>query len=295
MYGPLVDAASPIALPAPIAIPDPLDRAAVLAAATHPLVDAAEAEAEALGAELRAARWGRYPSASVEALAATEGSSFADEDGIALNAVLKQPLWAGWRITNEIDRARASLMVGLNRVDEAERDIVLRVTSAYHDYVLSAERADALETSLAEHNELLGAIGRRVEREVSPLADLTLGRSRTAQVELDLASAAEARDSALIRLLALTGGGAVNPEMPPRGVSDSLPLEEIALSEAPPAYRRDEPDRRFGSAARSCAFQPLAADPAPAFAERDHRRARRACRALAIRSEAVAAQDDGCR
>jgi len=231
-YGPPAQDAQILREPAPIAIPDPLDIAAALAAATHPIVGAAEAEADALDADLRVARWQRYPSVSVEALAATEGSSFADQDGFALNAVLEQPIWAGGRISGEIDRARASLRVGENRVGEAQRDIVLRVVSAYYDYVLAAERVSVLESSLEEHNDLLAAIGRRVDQEVSPLADLTLGRSRTAQVELDLTVTQEARDSALLSLRELTGGVVVEPELPPSGIASTLPPEDIALAEA---------------------------------------------------------------
>lgn len=186
----------------------------------------------ALDAELRAARFRRFPSASVEALLATEGSSFADRDGFALNAVLEQPLWSGGRISGEIARADASARVGRGRADEAARDIVLRVISAYYDYVLAAERVAVLEASLAEHVALLGAIGRRVEQEVSPRSDFTLGQSRTAQVELDLASTMESRDSALIRLMELTGGVAVAPELPPPGGSHTLPAEDMALGDA---------------------------------------------------------------
>lgn len=231
-YGPPSTDAQIVRTPAPIAIPEPLDVAAGLAAATHPLVGAAEAEADALDADYRVARWQRFPNLSVEALAATEGSSFADQDGFALNAVLEQPIWSGGRISGEIDRARASLRVGQDRIGEAQRDIVLRVISAYYDYVLAAERATVYSSSLTEHAELLAAIGRRVDQEVSPRADLTLGRSRTAQVELDLTTMEEARDSALIRLRALTGGVAVDPVLPPSGISRTLPPEEVALAEA---------------------------------------------------------------
>ena len=232
IYGPLPTGTQMVRPPAPIAIPEELDFAAALAATTHPQVQATEAEAEALDAELRVARWQRYPSVSVEALLATEGSSFADQDGFALNARLEQPIWSGGRITGQIDRARASLRVGEDRVDEAQRDIVLRTVSAYYDYVLASERVKVLETSLGEHNDLLAAIGRRVDQEVSPLADLTLGRSRTAQVELDLTSTQEARDSARLRLIELTGGVLIEPTLPPAGVAKTLPAEEIALAEA---------------------------------------------------------------
>ncbi|WAT17713.1 TolC family protein [Aurantiacibacter sp. MUD11] len=218
--------------PAPLAIPQPLNLAANSAVATHPFVDVAEAEATALGSDLRGARWLYYPSLSVEALAATRGSSFADQDGLTLNAAIEQPLWSGGRIDGQVDRARASLRAGQQRVGEAQTDIVLQVVQAYYDFVLADQRQSVLEASLAEHRELLDAIGRRVAQEVSPRADLTLGQSRTAQVELDLALAGEARDSALVRLSELTGGLEVEPVMPPVSTVDILPPENLALAEA---------------------------------------------------------------
>lgn len=231
-YGPPAQDAALQRLPAPIAIPDPLDLAAAVAADTHPLVEAAEAEYRALDSEYRGARWLRFPSLTVEGLAATRGSNVADQDGIAANATLEQPVWAGGRISGEINRARANRSVGEDRTAEARRQIVLDVTSAYYDYVLAAERYAVLTDSLEQHQELLAAMGRRVEQEVSPRADLILGQSRTAQVELDLAGAEELRESARYRLMELTGGFDVDPMLPPAGMSDMLPAEEVALGEA---------------------------------------------------------------
>ncbi|WP_160604435.1 TolC family protein [Pontixanthobacter aquaemixtae] len=231
-YGPPADETAAIVPITPIAIPKPLDRAAALASQTHPLVESAEAEADALAAEYRGAKWQRYPNISVEALAATSGSALADEDGLALNLALEQPIWSGGRISGEIARARATMRSGEDRVDEAQRQIVLDVISAYYGYVQADERFAVLQESLRQHQELLAAIGRRVDQEVSPLADLTLGRSRTAQVEIDLALNEETRESARIRLYELTGGVAIDPAIPPPGVEELLPSEEVALIEA---------------------------------------------------------------
>jgi adhesin transport system outer membrane protein len=52
-------------------------------------VGAADAEARALEAEYRSARWLRYPNLSVEGLVATRGSNFADRDGITANVALE--------------------------------------------------------------------------------------------------------------------------------------------------------------------------------------------------------------
>ncbi|MCP5397075.1 MAG: TolC family protein [Sphingomonadaceae bacterium] len=231
-YGPVDDLAKADRPEPPLAIPPQLDRAASLAAATHPLVGGAQAEADALEAETRGARWARFPSLSAEALAATSGSNVADRDGLALNAALEQPIWYGGRISGEIDRAEANQLAGEGRVDAARQGIVFRVIQAYYDYAMAEERLSVLRFSLRQHNELLASIGRRVEQEVSPRADLTLGRSRTAQVELDLATAEEMRDNARTRLLELTGGVVIDPVLPLPDVADLLPPEDLALAEA---------------------------------------------------------------
>lgn len=231
-YGPASPDAPASVLEVPVGIPESLNRAAAIAAQTHPLVGAVEAEGQALEAELRGARWRRFPNLTVEVLAVTKGNSLIDSNGIAANLVLEQPIWAGGRIDAEIDQARANLAAGQNRVGEAERDIILEVTSAYYDYVLAVARANVLVQSLHQHRKLLDSINRRVEREVSPLIDYTLGRSRTAQVELDLASVRELQERARARLLELTGGVDVGPVLPTVGVDDMLPPEGLALSEA---------------------------------------------------------------
>ena len=232
-YGPVADKLPDAApLPLPIAIPDSLDRAAAIAATTHPIVEGTEAEAKALESELRAARSGYLPRLSVEALAATSGSSFADQDGFALNATIEQPVWAGGRISGDVARARASLSAGQNGVQDSRRQIALQVVSAYYDLVRATERSQILTDSLRQHRVLLESITRRVDQEVSPLTDLTLGRSRTAQVELELATNEELRETALVRLAELTGGETVEPVLPPSSVVETLPVEDVALNEA---------------------------------------------------------------
>jgi len=230
-YGPPAQDIDPARPPAPPAIPAELDRAAIIAADTHPRVNAAAAESDALESDYRGARWLRYPNLGVEALVATKGSSLADSDGITANIVAEQPVWSGGRITGEIDRAKAASRAGLNRVAEAEQQIALEVTQAYYEQVLATERAQVLTDSLEQHRLLVGSIERRVAQEVSPQVDLTLARSRIAQIELELASAQEMRDSARTSLLQLTGGVEIVPVLPPATIADTLPPLEQAVAE----------------------------------------------------------------
>lgn len=232
IYGPPApDNAPGVAYRAPPGIPDALNAAALLAVRNHPAVLAAEAEADALSADLRGARAGYYPRLTVEALAATSGSSFADRDGLALNAVVEQPLWAGGRIDGQVARARAGRDAGADRVKAAQRRMLLQTIDAYERHLLAENRLAVLQASLVQHQTLLASIGRRVAQEVSPLADLSLGRSRAAQVEIDIATARELRDNAQLRLFELTGSAEVRPVAPSRDIIAMLPAEETALAD----------------------------------------------------------------
>ncbi|WP_121115115.1 TolC family protein [Croceibacterium ferulae] len=227
VYGPPAADIGPRHLPPPVTIPTELDRAATLAVTTHPIVNAAEAESEALDAELRGARWLRYPNLGVEALAATKGSNFADRDGLTANIVAEQPLWSGGSIDGEIESAAASARAGRQRIGEASRQITVDVATAYYQQVLGAERIGVLTDSLEQHRILVGSIERRVAQEVSPQVDLTLARSRVAQIELELASAQELQARSRTRLLQLTGGVPIEPVMPlPVRLADLPPVEQ---------------------------------------------------------------------
>ncbi len=231
VYGPPAVDAVPPNLPPPATIPAELDRAATLAVTTHPIVNAAEAESEALDAELRGARWLRYPNLGVEALAATRGSNFADRDGLTANIVAEQPLWSGGRIDGEIESAAATARAGRQRIGEASRQITIDVITAYYQQVLGEERIGVLNDSLEQHRVLVGSIERRVAQEVSPQVDLTLARSRVAQIELELAAAEELQARSRARLLQLTGGVPVAPVLPPPVATEALPPLDQAVGD----------------------------------------------------------------
>ena len=64
---------------------------------THPSIAAAEANARAAGIDVRAAKWQRFPSLSVEGLLLNQTGN-----RVQAQAVVDQPLWTGGRIT-EVD------------------------------------------------------------------------------------------------------------------------------------------------------------------------------------------------
>jgi len=195
----------------PPGIGQPLFDAVERATATYPSVAAGRATIRATDADLRAARWQRFPSLSVEAFA------FGGENKQVTSTVaLDQPIWAGGRIGAAIHRAKASGVASRAQLDETVLTVALRISDAYYDMARAAERQAILEDSLAEHRRLVDSIARRVGQEVSPRADLELAQSRAAQVEQDLNDVTAQRAAVTQRFLELVGDDGYDPGAVPR-------------------------------------------------------------------------------
>ena len=232
-------------------LPNPLVDAAAKAVSQNPQVLAQLAEVAALESELSAAKWQRAPNLSAEVLATTGGSSIADQDGLAFNVALEQPIWAGGGIGAGVDAARAGRNVGESALRQIRYDIVVGIASAYFEALAASGRAKALEAGLADMATLVASIERRVEREVSPAADLVLARSRVTQLEVDLASAREQGENALLRLQELVGDRVLPPAMPDVDLAMDVPIEALALDEimsCSPALERSQREVDLASA-----------------------------------------------
>jgi len=215
----------------PAGVPPALARTADAALADNPQVIASRAALAVSQADLEAAQWTRYPSLSAEALAATRGSNVADADGLALNVALEQPLWAGGAIDGQIDAARSLRDAGAEALREARVNVLLGIVEAWFGVLRADQRARAIDVGLADHRALVASIERRVAQQVSPLADLTLARSRTTQLEIELAATREAGANALLRLHALAGDGLELPVMPDAAIYGAIPPERAAFDE----------------------------------------------------------------
>ena len=230
VYGPEVPS-SELSVPAPSGIPDALDAMVEAALSSSPLVAASEAVSVGAEADLRSAKWQRFPNLSAEVLATTGGSDIADTDGIAANLTLEQPVWAGGSISSQIREARFNAEAAESRVDVTGQTLVLDIVQAYYDVVLYEGRVAVLNEGIAQYLELSEGIERRVQQQVSPKVDLTLALSRIAQREADLATAKEMRDIANGRLVELVGEEA---DLAAITVPDQLPTvppEELAAEE----------------------------------------------------------------
>jgi adhesin transport system outer membrane protein len=180
------------------AAPLTFDQALQAALATHPLVAGKRAEQDAAKAEREGAEWQRYPTPSVEANTDSEGQN-------ASVFRLDQPLWTGGRITAGIDAAGSRFDAAGTAIDEARQDIALKVIAASSEALRLHAREIHARASVGEHEKLLAMIRRRVEQEVSPLADQRLAESRLYATVNELSANRQAMQNALALLGQLTG------------------------------------------------------------------------------------------
>ena len=167
---------------------------------THPSIAAASASARAAGSDVRAARWQRFPSFSVEGLLLDQ-----PRNAMQAQAVVDQPLWTGGRISGAINRANAREDAALSAYDEAVLTIALATAQAFFEVHRWRERAAILSQSMDQHNSMVATMERRYAQEVSPLSDLELARSRALQIEQQIYQARSQEGAASSRLRELVG------------------------------------------------------------------------------------------
>ncbi len=166
--------------------------------ASHPLVQGKRSEQAAAKAEQEGAEWQRYPSASVEANTDSGGDN-------ASVFRLDQPVWSGGRITAGIDAAGSRLNAAGTAVEEIRQELALNVISAVSEALRLQARMIHAQASVGEHEKLLAMIQRRVQQEVSPVADRRLAESRLYSTVNELSVTTQGMQNALAQLGQLTG------------------------------------------------------------------------------------------
>lgn len=176
-----------------------LDAVARDALATHPDIVGKEYSLNAAEANVQGAKWQRFPTLAVEAGKANDGNPRFSDISVT------QPIWTGGRITGGIQSAEAQKDAASAAVDEARQDILLRVMTAYVEAMHQQTREAIAEREVAQHQDLLDMINRRVAAQASARVDAELARSRLYQADNDLSSAKQALATALVQLTQLTG------------------------------------------------------------------------------------------
>lgn len=182
---------------APPEAPVALVEAIAIVTKRDPSAQAAWMGARAALSDVRGAQWLRYPSLTTD-LGITTGT-----DTLTPSVVLEVPLWSGGQISSTISRARKIEAASLARWHEAVLNLALETSQYYWNIVLFTRLEQLTRDSLDEHQKLVASMQRRVNQEVSPAVDLELAKSRTAQIDQELASIQAQRMSAMRNLAEL--------------------------------------------------------------------------------------------
>ena len=177
------------------AAPLPLQDAITQALASHPQIQQAQSGQRAAGFGGDAARWGRWPSAQVQAAV---GDRYRESTLIA-----NQPLWNAGRTQAAIDAADARTQVATVGVAQSAQDLAERTGEAYVVWQAARDRAALHQSYVTDLERLLGVIQRRSQAEVASPADVQQARVRVEQALANRVAAEGAVSTARVALEAL--------------------------------------------------------------------------------------------
>ena len=180
---------------APPQVPPALDEAINIVTRNYPSAKSARAALAAAASDVSAAKFLRFPNL-------TGTLSYLDNNGSPDPQVaVELPVWTGGRIGAGIRRAKAAEEATSADYVITVQTLAQTTAQAYFEVARLAQREQLLADSVREHQRLVGTMERRVEQEVSPLADLELAKSRAAQIEQEYTVTRAQRRSTL-RVLA---------------------------------------------------------------------------------------------
>lgn len=179
---------------------EPLVRITQKAVSTFPSVETAKARARAAQANLRGAKWQRFPSLSGEFIGVGTGGPGGND--LSLN--VEQPLWTGGRIASSIRSSEARLEAANANILAEQLTVAMRVSDLFFEFQRLVQAEVILEEGLQEHRKLVQTMVRRVAQELSPKSDLELAQARAAQVEQELTLATGQRRITLTALRQMT-------------------------------------------------------------------------------------------
>lgn len=182
---------------APREVPPALANAIAIVTKRDPAAQSAWLGARAALSDARGAKWLRYPSL------ATNLDVINGTNRVAPSVTVEVPLWTGGQISSTISRAKKVEAASVARWHETVLNLALDTAQTYWNIVLYTRLEQLYRSNLEEHQKLVASMQRRVDQEVSPRADLELAKSRTAQIDQELASIQAQRLSAMRSLAEL--------------------------------------------------------------------------------------------
>ena len=183
-----------------------LDRLIERAINSHPSVRSQLSNEKSAQLGIETAKYQRYPTPqlSLETVKKSNtDTTYVGGDGISTIRIT-QPIFNGGLFNAQSDKAKGSLLLSQAGVNEARRQIALRVVQAYAEWVVAELKAQSVEKSLVVHQKLLQQAKSRISEGVSPASDLSLIQGRLDTTSAELFSAKLQAELSIQKLSELT-------------------------------------------------------------------------------------------
>lgn len=174
----------------------------------HPTVSAAVFNAQGAGQDVEAAKWGHWPTVSVNA----STTNTTNPDGIKnpSSVTVQQPIWSGGALSARVSAAENIELANLAQVEVAQGELAIRLLEVWANYLeADASRAMASRT-LQGLSRYQGIMMRRVDGGLSSAVEQRLLSVRYLRAQSDLSDANAASEIALQRMEHLAGKLAVS-------------------------------------------------------------------------------------
>jgi adhesin transport system outer membrane protein len=188
----------------------------------HPSAQAKLAELQAANKDVDAAKWGRFPTVTVQ------GTTSNSQPETAL--LIQQPLWEGGRITGQILLAQASVRQAEASLLETRQSNLQQTSTTFFEILRLKERLILAQKSEAEHQKLVELIDRRVKSEISPVADAILAKARKQQSTSERIQVERALQAAQLTLDQWVGPQAGEPKLPTNLPWQVKPVDQFVAS-----------------------------------------------------------------
>jgi adhesin transport system outer membrane protein len=185
------------------------------------------------------ARWQRWPGLSVASSRGPLGNTLTEVQ-------VEQPLWAGGRITANINAAEARADAARASVVEARKSILERTVNAYAEAMRLQSRLSTATAAITDYEQLTEMIDRRVNSGVSPKNDGVNVRARLQQAQSEQMQMTLQLKNARAELELLAGrkfGVLVLPRMPQLAVGSLNEALDATLDAAPELGRLNAEER----------------------------------------------------
>lgn len=191
---------------------------------THPLVLAAHGAKQAAISDVDAALWQFFPTPTIGVESADSKLKYSI-DRSTRYLRLQQPVWAGGRLTGQLEKARAQELASNAFLEEQQWSIGFRFLEQWTEARAAQQRILAFEESEEEHQKYYHQVRSRAREGQAARSDVDLSRSRLASVQAELMQAKAQRLQALNRLKQLLGNQISNDVEAVLKVPFSVPVD----------------------------------------------------------------------